>query len=244
MAEAFVTVARFTLPLEAQLARAFLEGEGIAARLSGDAAATTLQIAGLSGLIDLLVSAGDAARAAELLADHLDKAELNKYWKDEAEADEDVWLCSLCGEPVGVDLQTCPACATARTAVQEDPTRVKQPRGRKSGEKKGKAIRQGAEPVAKPLPPTTAGAIDDDMNLRNVHTFLGDDLARRAFLAAMIGVVFFPLLIYSLWCLIRMVTFPGRLGPTGRRHLYLAIVINWLYFGALGVFWFVIRPQP
>ena len=110
MSERFVTVAKYSVSLEAEMAKSFLENEGIAVQLTGDLTPTMLPIGSIGGHAQLQVRESDAERAAALLAEHFDKRELNDNWKDEAEADPDVWVCSLCGEPVNKELLTCTAC--------------------------------------------------------------------------------------------------------------------------------------
>ena len=67
----------------------------------------------------------------------------------------------------------------------------------------------------------------------HLETFLGDDLAKRAFFAALLGFLFCPLWFYSTWCLLRLLLFPGELSPAGTRHVYVALALNVLVYGSV-----------
>jgi len=116
MSDPVVTVARFSNVLEAQLAKNFLENEGIDAQIVGDKASAMLQIGTLGGLSEVYVKESDAERAAELLAEHFDKAKLDDDWMDRA--GDDVWLCPVCGEAISDNLDQCAACSTRREGIQ------------------------------------------------------------------------------------------------------------------------------
>jgi hypothetical protein len=118
MSKALVTVMTFDHSFEAQLAKNLLENEGIASTLTGELSSDLLMGMLGTGLIGrqiaLLVREDDAQRAVALLAE----VELNKDWEDEAESGSDVWICSICGEPISNRLSICFACQTPRDAIR------------------------------------------------------------------------------------------------------------------------------
>jgi hypothetical protein len=94
----------FNQSVEAQLAKNLLENEGIECMLGG-ALSSDVLFSGLAGAdpIVLQVREENAQRAVALLA----AVELNKNWEDEAESGADVWICSICGEPISNRLSIC-----------------------------------------------------------------------------------------------------------------------------------------
>lgn len=124
MAEPFVTVATFHRTAEAQLAKNLLESEGIPSILSGDLTADMLPFgqAGGGDQITLQVGANDAQRAAGLLAE-VAAAKVDDNWEEEAESGSDVWICSICGEPISNRLSMCYACQTPREGIRTFPSR-------------------------------------------------------------------------------------------------------------------------
>jgi hypothetical protein len=119
MDEQFVTVATYHRTSEAQLAKNLLEEEGIASILSGDLTADMLPLgqAGGGDQVVLQVRAGDAQRAAVILAE-VAAAKLDDNWEEEAESGADVWLCSICGEPISNNLSICYSCQTPRDSIR------------------------------------------------------------------------------------------------------------------------------
>jgi hypothetical protein len=119
MTEQFVTVATFHRTAEAQLAKNLLEEEGIASILSGDLTADMLPFgqAGGGDQIVLQVRENDAQRAAGILA-AVAAAKLDDNWEEEAESGADVWLCTICGEPISNRLSICYACQTPRHGIR------------------------------------------------------------------------------------------------------------------------------
>src|SRR5262245_43385325 len=120
MSESFVTVAGFQSAVEAQLACARLQEEGIEAFLTGDIAADTFGgFSGLGGSLQLQVAQGQVGRAQEILSALATGQSLDEDWEGQAESA--VWVCSLCGEPVPLEQGTCPSCRTPRQAVTTPP---------------------------------------------------------------------------------------------------------------------------
>ncbi len=117
MSGRFVTVATYSLPYEAELARNMLEAEGIEAIIGGDLTGGMLPL----GEIQLQVREEDAAGAVGILADQAARATLEDDWETQAESGAGVWTCSLCGEPVPENATLCPSCQTPRDAIRTDP---------------------------------------------------------------------------------------------------------------------------
>src|SRR5579872_1408299 len=128
VADKFITVATFSLPYEAELAKSLLENEGIESFLTGGLSVDVLLGAGgMADQVRLQVHDQDAQRAAGILAAH--QAALEDGWEDKAEHDPDVWVCSLCGSPVSNGLSACLACQTPREGIRADlPSPVASPR--------------------------------------------------------------------------------------------------------------------
>lgn len=127
MSDRLVSVMNFGNSFEAQMAKNLLEREGITSTVTGELASDLLLGSVLAGQhVSLLVHENDAQRAVALLAE----VELNKDWEDEAESGSDVWICSICGEPISNRLSICFACQTPREAIRadapRDPTGIQQ----------------------------------------------------------------------------------------------------------------------
>jgi hypothetical protein len=116
MSDRFVTVASYTFPPEAQMAKNLLEAEGIPAVIAGEMTGDIL--VGMGDPIHLQVRAVDARRAVSILAVVASEAGLDDDWEQRAESGAGVWVCSLCGAPVGTGATACPACGTPRTGIQ------------------------------------------------------------------------------------------------------------------------------
>lgn len=120
MTDKLVTVMTFQNSFEAQLAKNLLENEGIVSTVTGELSSDVLLGTGLAcQQITLQVHEDDAQRAVSLLAE----VELNKDWEDEAESGSDVWICSICGEPISNRLSICFACETPRESIRATPPR-------------------------------------------------------------------------------------------------------------------------
>lgn len=117
MDDKFVTVMTFNQSFEAQLAKNLLENEGIEALMTGEHSSDVLSgTPALNDEIVLQVRHEDAQRAAGILAE-VAAAKLEDSWEDEAEA-SDVWICSICGEPISNLLSVCHSCQTPREGIR------------------------------------------------------------------------------------------------------------------------------
>lgn len=115
MSDKLVTVMTFNNSFEAQLAKNLLENEGIVSTVTGELSSDVLLGTGLAcQQVALQVHERDAQRAVALLAE----VALNKDWEDEAESGSDVWICSICGEPISNRLSICFACQTPREGIR------------------------------------------------------------------------------------------------------------------------------
>lgn len=222
MSENFVTVATFHRSYEAQLAKNVLEEEGIASTVSGEVTADMLPFGQVGGSdqIVLQVHENDAQRASGILA-AVAAAKLDEHWEDEAESGADVWICSICGEPISNRLSICYSCQTPRegirTSVPRDQTAI-QP---------GLVSLPSGEGVQKQLEidPNPKLETEEAVSEQELLTTGGDDLARRALIAAMTWI----LLPFALYYLVKLFFFPGELSPKGMRYLYGALLLSGCY---------------
>lgn len=239
MSDNFVTVARYTNSIEAETARSVLEGAGIRAFVVGSGAADAFGgVVGLAGNIHLRVHEDDIEQANRILGE-IERARLNPGWEDDVD-DENIWLCSLCGNPVPAAWNVCPDCATPRESIRED-RRDGFRRSRDENETASRALpderfRTAPETVSS-ITESAPASEEAEHSLENVHTFLSDDLARRGFIAAVLGLFFWPLLLYSLWLFVKIALFPAELSPRGMRFFYgqiallaLGTVVFWLLY--------------
>jgi hypothetical protein len=234
VADKFVTVATFNLPYEGELARNLLQNEGIESFLTGNLTADVLSSnLGLGDQVRLQVHDRDARRAASILAAH--QASLDDDWEDKAEHDPDVWVCSLCGSPISNSLSACYACQTPRegirtdrppalTDIQHAPAAPPPPDPVQKRDEVMAAEGLSLAPAAPGTSPTEP-ASDEEEAFPEVSD--GDDMARRAFLAAILGcagVVF--LLPVSWYFLARVMFFQGELSRGALHRFYLALVLS------------------
>jgi hypothetical protein len=239
MADNYLTVAGFSEPIKAEIARGRLETEGIAAIVSGGLVTNTLfGTSNISGRVDLRVPAGDFARAVQILAECGDESHLVGDTEDEGP----VWLCPLCGEPVRAVLPVCPACHTPRgttsaidphdDAHAEPEMRIQAPPASVS--------RITSQPVelttAESIEPALQDApLEPEVEVPPLATMVGDAMAQRAFYAALFGPAAAGLLsLYSMWVLLKLLFYDGELSARGTRYRYMAILLNG---GYLVLFW-------
>jgi len=98
---------------------------------------------------------------------------------------------------------------------------------------------EGAEPSADRVAladafPAKSDAAEDAV----LETDAQDAVARRAWLAAVIGLFVCPptLNLYSLWLIFRIAFNDAPMSPTGWRRFYGAVLVNLLCFAGIGVF--------
>jgi hypothetical protein len=228
MPENFVTVATYTLPYEAELARNLLGAEGIAAFVSGDLSGGLLP----TGEIRLQVAAEDAQRATAVLASQA-AATLDSDWEEKAESDAGVWTCSLCGAPVSTQRTGCDSCQTPRDAIRADPPRpfgdiqrgAPPPPGREGIHSREHVATAPASAPPPAPPPVARDEGDEDSAPAEAPTAEGDEFARRAFLASVFSLLFTPLLLLSGWYLLRLMAYSGEVSAAGMKYLYGALAL-------------------
>jgi hypothetical protein len=149
MSDHFVTVQKFNNSFEAQLAKNLLENEGISSIVSGELSQDVLlAVTGLDQ-ITLQVHEDDAQRATGILA-AVAAAKLDEDWEEQAESGAEVWICSLCGEPISNRLSVCYSCQTPREGI-----RAEAPRDRTAIQPSGGEIQKRDEIASKPSAPPT-----------------------------------------------------------------------------------------
>lgn len=195
MSDTYVTVASYSIPMEAQLAAGRLEEEGIDAVVAGGLAADTfgLGIGGLGGTAEVRVPEAQAEKAHRILAACAGELHAESGWEEGVDTGADVWVCSLCGEPVALEEGTCPACQTPRDAIQgPEPAITGAPLRRAVAPERADKLhrRDQLTPGEPPLPEHEL--IEEGPDLPAPETFLADDLVRRAFRCAVFGFVFLP----------------------------------------------------
>ncbi|MBM3992973.1 MAG: hypothetical protein FJ303_02285 [Planctomycetes bacterium] len=107
--EELVTIARFELANEAELAKLHLEEAGIRACLT-DAETVNMDwlLGAAVGYIKVQVAASQAEEATQVLADHAPPADADASADDE-ETDE-ITKCLSCGQTLADDVEKCPSC--------------------------------------------------------------------------------------------------------------------------------------
>ena len=226
------------------MAKNLLEEEGIASTLSGEITADMLPFgqAGGSDQIVLQVRDDDAQRASGILA-AVAAAKLDDNWEEQAESGGDVWLCTICGEPVSNRLSMCYSCQTPRegirasaprdrTAIQQEPVTL--PTGEEV-QKREEIVRSPAAALAPAQIPAPVEHEGESEEL--LLTAPGDDLARRALLASMSAI----LLPFAWYYLTKLFFFSGELSPKGMRYLYGALFLNGLLILPVIVLWGIAR---
>ena len=228
MSRRVVLGAAFSLPIEAQLARGRLEAEGIPAFLSGDEAASVFSgIQGVAGQVRLHVAEADAERAASILA----ALGPGHSEDDDAADDAALWVCPICGDAVSDDLAICPSCETARPPSRKSPAVTAFPKHSPASQE----VQQDRSPNPVQVTADTPleavpSSVEDDLDLPDMETFIGDDIVRRAFLSALFGPVFPLITLYSFWLLGRLALYSGKVSPRMTPKLYGALAINVLVF--------------
>jgi hypothetical protein len=220
MPDQLITVATYTLPYEAELAKNLLEAEGIQALVGGDLSGGLLA----TFQIQLQVPEEDAPRASAILAEV--EASRDADWEERAEKGAGVWTCSLCGEPVADEMEICPSCQTPREAIRTSATDVR--RDPPPPPADGIRIRdqvattpQSSAPAVVPPAPEEEEAEEPPS-----PTTEGDALALRALHAAVFSLLLACLWPLAWWYLARVFFYDGELSRTGMRNFNTALVIT------------------
>jgi hypothetical protein len=250
--EKYVTVAGFSIPVQAEIARGRLESEGIPAFVTGGLTASTFfGLRDLGGRIDLCVPAEHVSRAIQILsacgdAEHLTD-EVRGEWADEGP----VWVCSLCGDTVRAVLPLCPACHTPRGQAPDfDPEEGPDDEGEEGIQKAPIGVTGNTRPASRPAEEGVKGPVElthappapepvasaeavGDVVIPPPATAFGDARARQALRASLLGLLI-PIgvfTLYSAWTLAAMIRSRDLLSPRGEKDLYLAMAFD-AVFGA------------
>jgi hypothetical protein len=250
MSEQYVVVATFSLPVEAQVACARLRDEGIPAQLTGDIASSAFAgLAGVGGRIELHVPASHYDQALAILEDVLEEQEAraDPNRRRRREYEEDLWVCSLCGEALGMEVTVCPACGTSREAVT--PAASDQlARGRAPRRPASEQLKTDAAPAA--IPGLTTG-----IEIPPVQLERGDHLAGRSLKVAFVALLLLPECMYAFGVLaalplcvlacapmVPLLLHQGELSRGGMWKMYVALAIDvglvllafWVALGLIG----------
>lgn len=286
MPENLKTVATYSTPIEAEMARNRLEASGIQAFLAGDQTVGWLWHLGtaMPG-VKVLVAGSDLQRAREVL-------ESVREPPDEDRPSQ-AWTCPKCGAEVDGELETCWACGTTADGLEDaDFQHADAPPSRAPEEKVGPKgppsavlalliafcvpmyvfntmvgfdilVREAASPISggslllvlacdlllvvglfhwfyyrPPAPPEAEMAAEDRRAAAGATlaeeegwepaAVEVDALARRACLAALLGLVFCPMVLnlYSIWLILRYELYRPEVRRRSAFFVYTAIVIN------------------
>jgi hypothetical protein len=172
------TVAKFSQPLEAELAKNRLEARGVRAYLMNEETVGLWNLGGAFGGIQLQVPEDQFLQALEVLES--DPVEAEAPAVPGAASVPESRTCPQCGTAIRADMRACPECGSEATepgyaAFLTPATEAQQ-----------EEIKED-EPESEPSP--------------------GDALAARALRAAIVGILILPPFItfYSIWLLLRLV---------------------------------------
>ncbi len=167
-----------------------------------------LEAEGMSN-VQLLVPEGDYERASELLAEETD---VGREAREDRERDEEAEGATAIREPTAARDDATEIRAAAESPVRDGPAVPPHPGPAEGGEAPADA--------ADEFP------ADDEREERSV-LWTADDVAARAFRAALFGFLICPglLHLYALWLLIRLPATEGDLSPAGSRKAVAAFVL-------------------
>ena len=204
-----VTIVTYSNEQEASIAQATLAEEGIAAFLSGDESATNLWYIGTAlGGVRLQVASGDAERAYDLLQSASD---------EEPSLPTQPWICAGCGETVDTGFAVCWSCGGIVAQAGEEG----------HGEPPEDSRTQEPEPEFDLDLDTPLEEKDDDSPDAEPECE-GDEVATRAWRAAIFGIGFFPLVFYAVVLIFD--ASQKEMSPRGTRRFFGAVAIVALMF--------------
>jgi hypothetical protein len=208
--EDLVTVASYGSPHEASIAKATLDAENIQAYLMGTEAVNTLWYIGTAlGGVKLQVALRDADRATDVLG------AIKSTDKSKSIAP---WKCPSCGAEVDEGFEVCWSCGTSDD--QQSPV-------------------AGSEHDGDLACPSTSDPLTDEREKIDAATSSSaDDTAKRAWRTAVFGIVFIPLLVYSVFLILKISR--QELSPAGTRQYYGALAIILTMFGLSWVLLYII----
>jgi hypothetical protein len=227
MSDKMVLLAIYGNSVEAELARSELQAEGIPARVMGGTSGDLFAGMGVGmSNVQLLVPEGDYERATRLLDQESDVAREARENR-EREAERRRRRSTAIKEPVAAETDS-----TEIRPADESPIKSAAPAAAPPDMGEGEA----ASAVADLLP-------DDEEREERPLTWTADDIAARAFRAALFGYFTCGVLhLYALWLIIRLPFAEGELSPAGARKAYSAVALALLPFVAFILFaWGVSR---
>jgi len=238
----FQVVMQYIDAAEAEHLRGVLQEHGIQAFVEGDDLNTALSFLGTAiGGVRLLVRAAELERAREVI-DTIEEI------PDDGVA---AWYCGECQELVDGGFQVCWSCGRERGDVEQAPpaSTSQEVTERELPQEIQKLAVPGLEVFfeAQPDNPYSAPQAESDAEKSLGEATLLDDEAeamlRRAWRAAIIGIVLFPPLLqfYSMYLLIRASIRARQFTPEGDRRFVRAMMLNGIVACvAIANYWFVL----
>jgi len=213
MSDKMVLLAIYGNPIEAEVARAELQRAGIPACVVGATSGDVFAGMGVGmSNVQLLVPEEEYERATELLAEESDvarEARENREWEEEP----------------STAIQPAEASATESTHIRpavEAPVRAERS---STASTESANVDERASDVAQEMPDE-----EEDREERPL-TWTADDIAARAFRAALFGYFTCGALhLYALWLIVRLPFAEGDLSPAGARKAYAALTLALLPF--------------
>jgi hypothetical protein len=209
---AIVAVAMFQSHQEASMAQAALAAEAIDSELAGSVTADTLAYYGTAtGGVRLLVREPDAARAGRILESIAQQRN--------AESPLPEWRCPACGEQVDGGFDLCWSCGQTKPGLAVDADLE---------------FQSDRDVDAAPANPATTDPADQwtEADVDRASAESADAMVERAWRAAVLGIVFFPLLAIALLLVLRASRVPPQ-------------QTSWKFYGTLlivcgmGLFWWL-----
>jgi len=206
----FVTIVKYGLPQEAYLAKAVLEGRGIRACVVDGATPVWLSYIGLAlGGVKRMVAKRDVEKANEAL---------RSRQSQEGSSHSRRWICPHCGAEVDAGFDVCWSCEMAR---EED----------------------GVAGPAQPFAHQSTSLVDSDQQVGESDDYevmsAADADAARAWRAAMLGLLFPPFALYSLYLAMKIMTQELSLPATRRFYAALSVSLMWI-----AVWWWLLFRLP
>lgn len=229
-----VVIAKYETEIQAQIYVSYLEEHGIVAVLQGANTGTVLAVISVAfGGVGVAVKRRDAAQATQLLA------LAREHEGNEGERSD--WVCSNCGESVEGSFDVCWSCSHDRDkSAHENGAVETNQQGLIDDDASAKPSHSPTYAVAnsdsssnrKEIRPAGTEDVDDSIELNPV-----DDLLRRAFMSAVIGLVIVPFIFHA-YSLFLLFNINGKLNSAqfGRFMTTLGVV---LFGGAIWITIFV-----
>jgi hypothetical protein len=221
----FVEIAACANAVEAEQIRSVLDQHGVAAFVDGAAANTALSYVGTAlGGVRVLVSATDAARAAEIV----------ETGRDESNIMHSPWYCGQCHETIDGSFELCWSCGNAREDVERPlPDTGEEVHFESEPEECDEIAAttldysgyDESNPYASPMTPANSERQNEKRPEINEEA---EAMLLRAWRASIIGTVCLPFVmhLYSMYLLIRAANTAAVLSPSGERRFYRAFAVN------------------